>query len=297
MNEYRLLTWNIMRGENLRRVAKKVNEICPDIWLAQEIQPKHRRHLEQKTGMRCYPAPRTPNSPNDNAIFVREQEHSPLVVKDVFEHPLNGWHPPANLTLVPAPFVADSGARSLSIVSHHLCYFSADRRLDETEWLTTLAKPRWLAFMGGDFNSYPPANEAPTEETWRELLAREDADLAFYTNRTLISGDRRISDVRPHSTLTSAGFVDVALWARDRLGQPYAAEPTAGHMNPVRQGGHWRIDWNFASRELAPAIIEVTVGEEAKHISDHLPIVTTLDLDAVLDLMRPAPSTLTGTQA
>lgn len=278
-----------MRGQNLRRVIKHVNDVHPDVWLAQEIQPKHHRHLEQKTGMRCYPAPRTPNSINDNAIFVRERDDSPLVVKDVFEHPLNGWHPPANLTLVHEPFLAERGARPLSLVSHHLCYFSAGRRLDEAEWLTTLAKPGWLAFIGGDFNSYP-VNEAPSDETWEQVLAEEHADRAFYTNRTLLFGERRVSDVRPHSTLTSAGLVDLALWARDTLGQPFAAEPTTGHMNPARQGGLWRIDWNIASHELAPAVLEVAVGEEVKHISDHLPIVTRLDLDAVLESMRPVLS-------
>ncbi|MFF0481952.1 endonuclease/exonuclease/phosphatase family protein [Streptomyces sp. NPDC004435] len=287
MNELRVLTWNIMRGENLRRVIKHVKDVHPDVWLAQEIQPKHHRLLEQKTGMRCYPAPRTANSINDNAIFVRERDDSPLVVEDVFEHPLNGWHPPANVTLVDERFRTEHGARPLSLVSHHLCYFSPDRRLAEAEWLTTLAKPGWLAFIGGDFNSYP-AREAPTDETWAEVLAGDHADRAFYTNRTLLFGERRISDVRPHSTLTSAGFVDLALWARDRMGQPFAAEPTAGHMNSARQGGQWRIDWNIASRELAPAVLDVAVGEEMKHVSDHLPIVTRLDLDAVLESMRPA---------
>ncbi|MFG2835987.1 endonuclease/exonuclease/phosphatase family protein [Streptomyces zaomyceticus] len=288
MTELRLLVWNVMKGEHLAEAGAYVAAVRPDVWLAQEILPRHVVPFELATDMRCYPAAAATTSPNDNAIFIRPG--SWFEAAEEYKHPDGAWHPPANLAVRDATYRDEPGARRISLVSHHLCYFSADRRLSEAEWCTTLAKPAWLAIIGGDWNSYP-SGAGPAPSLWASLLEDDNPsrDRALYVNRTYEESGTRHTDDRPDRLLRAAGFVDAARYARDELGQDLAMDPTTGHGDLERQGGQWRIDRVYVSRELAPAITDVQIGDASTvgALSDHLPVLLTLDTDKARALLQP----------
>ncbi|WP_435059065.1 endonuclease/exonuclease/phosphatase family protein [Streptomyces sp. bgisy060] len=291
MTALRVLVWNVMKGEHLAKAGAYVAAVRPDVWLAQEILPRHVAPFELATDMRCYPAAPATTSPNDNAIFVRPGGR--FEVAEEYAHPDGAWHPPANLAVRDAACREEPGGRRVSLVSHHLCYFSADRRLAEAAWCTTLAKPGWLAIIGGDWNSYP-SDAGPAASLWASLLAdgNPSRDRALYVNRTFEERGTRHTDDRPDRLLRAAGFVDAARYARDELGQDLAMDPTTGHGDLDRQGGRWRIDRVYVSQELAPAITDVQVGDASTvgALSDHLPVLLTLDSDKVRALVRPHTS-------
>ncbi|MFE5594592.1 hypothetical protein [Streptomyces sp. NPDC056549] len=286
----RIACWNVQKGRNFSAAADHLNDWRPDIWLAQDILPAHQVLFEQATAMRCYPASTNLNTPNGNAVFVRAG--GSFDVSATYPHPSAPWRPPANLSLAAMEADGQRGPSGLSMVSVHLCDFSAVTRNVEADWCTTLAVSGQLAVIGGSWNSFP-TDEGPGSDLWRRLLSEENParDPSLYTSRTYMENSLRHTDDRPDRIMTSAGFIDAARFAEKSLGRTSAVAPTVGHNDEARQGGQWRVDRVYLSERLAPAILDVEVGEAGSvgGISDCLPILVTLDGDRVATIMRGAP--------
>ncbi|MFC8125932.1 endonuclease/exonuclease/phosphatase family protein [Streptomyces sp. NPDC057302] len=262
-----LVFCNIRKGEHVEAACEWIREQTPHVVLWQETQARDLLHVQARLEMHGYPAARTSASGNDNVIFLRDD--GPFAVTQKHRHPWAGWHAPANVSVRMRNTDGQLSPRSLSLTSEHSCYWSADRRMDEANWYTTLAKDGWLAIAAGDWNGYAQ-NEGPTED-----------------------GSRRTDD-RGDRILTAAGFVDAARWAAEHLGLSDALKPTAGYgKEKARQGGASRIDRAYLSEALGPAIetFRIADTERTRRMSDHLPGVLTLHRHILAELLNSTSAT------
>lgn len=278
------ISWNVEKGKNLRQAAAWVASQQPDIFFMQELQPGQGEIVTELTGMAGYIAASTPQSSNDNAIFLRES--GPLIFDEEFTHPWAPWHAPANIAIRLQDDDGTLSPRRISAVSAHLCYWSPHVRLAEAQWLSTLSKRGWLAMVFADWNSYRQGEGGP----WDRYQ-----DAAFVANRTYpTDGGQRRTDDRPDRELTAAGYVEMARHAADNLGQPHAMQPSSGYRDhPGRPADQppYCIDRGYLTTELIPALatFEVCDTPELRQISDHLPQRATLTTTTLRQILhRPA---------
>ncbi|MBH5334021.1 hypothetical protein IHE55_04065 [Streptomyces pactum] len=59
MTALHVLVWSVMKDEHLAKAGAHVASLRPDVWLAQEILPRHVAPFELATNMRCYLAAAT----------------------------------------------------------------------------------------------------------------------------------------------------------------------------------------------------------------------------------------------
>jgi exodeoxyribonuclease-3 len=153
----------------------------------------------------------------------------------------------------------------VTLVHTHLDPFSPQDRLAEVQWLTEYASGRTL--LAGDLNTPGADDEEP--EDWGLIPARQHSGHRMM----LPDGSYGGADRRAIRALVHAGFVDPPV----QLEQPIPR--TAGHMNPEQKWDH-RADHVLLSPALAPALhsYEVLDDDATQRLSDHLPVIVTLDL-------------------
>ncbi|MGW6461035.1 endonuclease/exonuclease/phosphatase family protein [Streptomyces sp. NPDC055078] len=280
MTTVRMLACNVEKGINWVLSADWIRDQDPDIVFQQEVQPGQLHAQAARMGMTGYIAPSRSGS-NDNAIFVKNS--GPLVVTEEYRQDWAPWHAPANIAVT---FRDPDGAlspRQISCVSGHACYWSPEHRLTEARWCSTLAKPGWLSIHFWDWNSYRADEMA---DGWWEGYD----DHAFVANRTYTEGGRRRTDDRPDRELTAAGYIEMARYAADHLGQSEAMNPTAGYRtHPGRPDAPlYSIDRGYLSRELAPALTGFTVADTPllRRLADHLPLIATFDGAALHSILH-----------
>ena len=276
------LNWNVEKGINWEEAAAWVQQQDPDIFFQQEVQPGQLDVLAERLGMDGYIAVHRPGSNNDNSIFLKRG--GPLAFVEEYEQSWAPWHAPANIAVKLRDDDGTLSPRQISCVSGHACYWSAEYRLTEAKWCSTLAKPGWLALHFWDWNSYRADEGGPWEDY---------DDLAFVANRTYFEGGRRHTDDRPDREMLAAGYVELGHHAAEHLGQPDALNPSSGYRDhPGRPNGpRYCIDRGYLSAELAPALAGFTVcdTQELRQLSDHLPLRAEFDVTQLRSILhRPA---------
>ncbi|MEW1658835.1 endonuclease/exonuclease/phosphatase family protein [Streptomyces sp. NPDC093707] len=227
----------------------------------------------------------TPESANPTGVYIDRDYFEPV---EYYEHATGMWHPISN------PVVRLKGApKRLSLASVHMCHFDPDRRLNEARRLTTLGKPGMAALFGGDFNSYPHAqDEAVSLPDWAEV-----ADSTHFEHRTVDWCGERVSDSRPDRILAATHydrppvFAELGQFAATRLGQRGALAPTSSLWRKD-QGDMQRIDRIYATPRVAEALIslEVVVNDEIREASDHCPVMATFSLSRLRHALAEPPA-------
>ncbi|MFF1712239.1 endonuclease/exonuclease/phosphatase family protein [Streptomyces sp. NPDC058268] len=202
--------------------------------------------------------------------------------------------PPTALTLRFRP--AGPAALPMAWVSYHLPYASSDKRLTESEWLTTWADKAWQAPDGrrvtlpmigaGDHNSYPvPGTPGDLALPVLETIS----DLPHRLHRSyLVADGTRLMDTRPDDVLRTAGLEDVArYWATTARGSEKAVARTVTASST--HGPDSRIDRAYATGQLLPALTGVDVIEVDADLSDHHILRFTLDADILADILNERP--------
>lgn len=279
----KVISWNVEKGVNLLHAAEWVRAEAPNILCQQEVQPDQVKKVADALGMDAYPAPATHRaSTNLNVIFVRPD--SPLTVVEEYAQDWAPWHAPANIAVKYRDPDGSLSPRQLSVVGGHLCNWSPDIRLIEAQWFQTLAKPGWLALAMCDWNSYR-AGDGPTPEQWATYT-----DHAFRANRTYLLDGVRRSDDRPDRQLLEAGYVEMARYAAESLGQPEAMRPASGYREqPGRPpGSAYNVDRGYLTAELRLALrgFEIRDTSELRRYSDHLPGIALFDADTLRAILH-----------
>ncbi|MEU0350869.1 endonuclease/exonuclease/phosphatase [Streptomyces sp. NPDC006237] len=159
-----------------------------------------------------------------------------------------------------------TGVREPVLLLHtHLDPFSPQDRLAEVQWLTEHAGARTL--LAGDLNTPGADDEEP--EDWDLIPAHQHSGHRLM----LPDGSYGGTDRRAIRALMHAGFVDPPV----HLDQPIPR--TAGHLCPEQKWDH-RADHVLLSPTLAPALhsYEVLDNTVTQQLSDHLPVIVTLDI-------------------
>ncbi|RNG26254.1 endonuclease/exonuclease/phosphatase family protein [Streptomyces botrytidirepellens] len=162
----------------------------------------------------------------------------------------------------------------IRVLHTHLNPVDGDARLGEARWLTEYAAPKHASLLIGDLNTVglkckaPDWTRFPRQLQSRHRLVRADGSYGGLDRRTM-------------AALIKAGFIDPPV----QLHEP--AQRTAGYWNKAELWDH-RSDYVLLSPAMAPALCtyEVVDTETTRALSDHLPVVATLNLDALQDLPR-----------
>lgn len=162
--------------------------------------------------------------------------------------------------------------KELVIFNVHLDPWKEDPRVKEVERLLNKVDPNKLNIITGDFNSLSQQDNYPPDF------------LAMLQKQRFYKFGQDALDFRVTDMLTRAGFIDAAA----HLGRMDITVPTSyGESDknteavPVSEVPA-RIDYAFVSSSLASMIkdFQVIKNEETDKISDHFPIVLTLDIES-----------------
>lgn len=183
----------------------------------------------------------------------------------------------------------DFSGVELVVVNIHLDPWKEDPRLREVNRLLKLIDTGKPTIIVGDFNSLSRADNYPPEFV-AELMRRE-----FYK-----FGQGEL-DFRVTDTLAAAGFVDAAaVMGRLDITAPtsYSTSQDKGEAVPVSEVPA-RTDYAYISGDLRSALRDFAVlkSEETDKISDHYPIVLTLDNGAAASPADQPVSQPDSTQA
>ncbi|MCX5357303.1 endonuclease/exonuclease/phosphatase family protein [Streptomyces sp. NBC_00124] len=263
--------WNIeadggRNGEHRDLALDVLSELEPDVFLQQEAtfsrdRGSERLHAaEKRLALRGFLSAHNPYADADiaTAVYLR-----PTMFDVVEARPrakpwwLHPCHVVARLGSCPVP---------LHLLSFHMCCFDANQRLAEASWTAILAQPGMVTLAAGDTNSYPRNPELLALPNWAAVT-----DRAHMVHRTYLDADgHRRSDTRPDTALTDAGYLDLARYSADHLGQYEALNATAGQHKPD-QGGPQRIDRAYGAGGLASALhsVEVVDNDDTREASDH----------------------------
>ncbi|MFG3429479.1 endonuclease/exonuclease/phosphatase family protein [Streptomyces californicus] len=174
-------------------------------------------------------------------------------------------------TAARAQFTVDGLDERLRVLHWHGHPFSPTGRVTEAGWLTEYADPDHLTLLIGDLNTGGLTGVGADREPDWDQVPRH---LHSRHRLLLPDGTYGASDRRAMSALANAGFID---------------PPQQLGMVPPRTAGHWgrgsepfdrRSDYVLLSRRLAPALQDHRVVDTAdsRRLSDHLPVVTSVDL-------------------
>ncbi|ASR39928.1 hypothetical protein BAY61_32105 (plasmid) [Prauserella marina] len=316
MTVIRVATWNLFefdrhRGDKdaatrYRRISSVLAELDVDIAAAEEVCGRGSRALEElavSAGLDCWYDPPFVTYERRVAITDTGSRESDFHVgllwtrkaakvrahRDGFRgYPGGGefWH-----GLALQKFEIEGLDRPLVVGSYHGAPFAQDARPDEARRVVSaMTRPdpdHRLAIVGADWNSIsadriqnpdgtwtywhpdPYWNENG-QNTWRDIYNYQ----CIVTERDEQGRPTRWhADRRPGQVLLDAGCRDAAALAGA------AWTPTTGH-HPADDAPFRTIDTHRVSPALAPAVIgwEVIDTDAARKVSDHLPVVTTLDL-------------------
>ncbi|HSW98957.1 MAG TPA: endonuclease/exonuclease/phosphatase family protein [Candidatus Saccharimonadales bacterium] len=162
------------------------------------------------------------------------------------------------------------GGKPVTVVNLHLDPWQEASREKEVGRLLAALKPGAPTIITGDFNSLSRQDNYPPE-----LLTQLQAKgISKYGANAL--------EFRVVDRLLQAGFVDAAAAAGNfATTVPSAYNTDKDHEVPVR------VDYMFVSPDLVPFIrgYEVVKNDLTDAISDHYPVILTLDMDGT-----PAPA-------
>ena len=174
------------------------------------------------------------------------------------------------------------GNKELVIFNAHLDPWKEEPRVLEIERLLKKVDPDKPTIITGDFNSLSRQDNYPPEF------------LTTLQQRKFYKFGQDALEYRVTDKLAEAGFVDVAA----KFGHlditaptPYGETDASNEQVPVSEAPA-RIDYVFVSANAVPFVKDYSVikNEETNKISDHFPIVVTLDFDAV-----PSPNSALDT--
>lgn len=171
------------------------------------------------------------------------------------------------------------GEAELVIFNVHLDPWKEDPRVKEIERILSKVDPNKFTVITGDFNSVSRQDNYPPEF------------LQTLQKRQFYKFGQEALDFRVTDSLAKAGFVDVAA----QLGRFDITAPTPyGESNsyeemPVSEVPA-RIDYAFVSSNLVSMIQDLTVvkDEETNKISDHYPLILTIDTQTPAPAPTPA---------
>nr|BEK71401.1 hypothetical protein KPHV_86280 [Kitasatospora purpeofusca] len=298
-----VLSWNLQKGRRLAEILAVLRRYIaehgrPDVLMLNEVPPgRAHRRIARELGMRAYPAPakwwltsRDSRRRHRNAIlldpagaFVPERGPGRWRVQW-----LGPWLVPAGLRVRLRLPDGHLSRRTLTLLSVHLAYWSAQLRLDEATWIAAAAvRDGELALVCGDFNSFTPEG-APLS-----MAGVRDRQYALGRTVVVTAPDgtvHLVPDTRPYTVLVERGLLHLQRQAV-RLGLPGADDgPTTGHDRDASSqrfpgehlppGGPGPIDWHLASGELASSAVLVGSTVLRDHafaqLSDHLPLESVL---------------------
>ncbi|MFB8775805.1 endonuclease/exonuclease/phosphatase family protein [Streptomyces broussonetiae] len=285
--------WNIeadggRNGEHRDLALDVLAGVEPDVVLQQEAKFSRERGserlhaTEKRLGLRGFLSAPNPYADADiaTAVYLR-----PFLFDVVEARPrakpwwLHPCHVVARLGNCPVP---------LNLISFHMCCFDATQRLTETGWLAMHAQPGMVTLAAGDTNSYPRNPERLALPDWDTVT-----DRAHMVHRTYLDADgHRRSDTRPDAALIDAGYLDLARYAADHLGQPEALNATAGQQKPD-QGGPQRIDRPYGAGGLASALhsVEVVDNDDTREATDHSLLILRFYLVRLKRMLTPHMAT------
>ncbi|GAA4828247.1 hypothetical protein GCM10025787_03210 [Saccharopolyspora rosea] len=318
MTVLRVGTWNLYEydrhdhrdpaaAQRYTQVAKVLTDLDVDVIAVQEVCGRGRAALEQlakDAGMFCWYDPPfvdedeyfrgrvafagTEPRPSDFHVGLLWNPARIRARVDGFR-PFEGggefWHAAAV-----QEFRVDGLDRPLVVGSYHGTPFQQDARPDEARRIVSiLTRPygeNRLAIIGGDWNSIS-ADRVHRDGEWQfwhpdpywiegaENVWREPFTYQCIVTETGPDGMpvRWHADRRPGEVLMRAGCRDTAALA----GAAWA--PSVGHADHADMG-YRTLDTHRVSPALTPAVADwqVVDWQVAREASDHLPVVTTLDL-------------------
>jgi len=250
-------------GHDARRFdaqMKLINEVQPDILLAQELKGftengmKRLLLMEERINMRGFIAPAVHTGQN-TGVFIKPnlKPSSREIDSEHFHH-----------AVVIATLTIPGSAKPLTVISAHLCPFGFHVRLLEAAYLINHADDNAFTLVAGDYNSVSPYDPDPAGID--ELPSRFKA--------RYVTPDGTI-DTNVMKTFYQAGFIDVA----SKLG---------GHNEPtVPTGGFkgtefvpFRSDYILVTKSLAELVAAYSVIKTplTDMASDHYPIVAEFNL-------------------
>jgi endonuclease/exonuclease/phosphatase family metal-dependent hydrolase len=250
-------------GHDARRFdaqMKLINEVQPDILLAQELKGftengmERLFKMEERINMRGFIAPAVHTGQN-TGVFIKPNL-KPISVEIDSEH----FHH----AVVIATLTIPGSAKPLTVISAHLCPFGFHVRLLEAAYLINHADDNAFTLVAGDYNSVSPYDPDPAGID--ELPSRFKA--------RYVTPDGTI-DTNVMKTFYQAGFIDIA----NKLG--WHNEPT------VPTGGFkgaefvpFRSDYILVTKSLAELVAAYSVIKTplTDMASDHYPIVAEFNL-------------------
>ncbi|MEU5383234.1 hypothetical protein [Kitasatospora cineracea] len=274
---------NIQHGQKVQEFLMlterraQLSGIRPQLLTLQELQEGQAEIVADRLGLAYVEAPNIrPGSRNalfyDTTVFRPDPEWKPS--------PDGIRHRPATARLyLIDPATGASSRRKLSVAGIHGDFGDPHNREHQLRWLLgNMAKDKRLAFIQGDWNSWP-VDRAP-------LTMDNVADRAYALDRSILNPDGTLrADDLADRLLTYRNLVDVGRHAATALGQAGADRPTTGHGSKDRQsipaadlppGGLGPIDRTYVSEDLLPALVsaETPNAPEDQAISDHLRQIT-----------------------
>jgi endonuclease/exonuclease/phosphatase family metal-dependent hydrolase len=245
-------------GHDARRFdaqMKLINEVQPDILLAQELKgytengKKRLFKMEERINMRGFIAP-APHTGQNTGVFIKPnlKPSSMEIDSEHFHH-----------AVVIATLTIPGSAKPWTVISAHLCPFGSHVRLREAAYLINHADDNAFTLVAGDFNSVSPYDTDPAGID--ELPSRFRARYVTPDGTT---------DTSILKTLYQAGFVDIAY----KLGKHNdPTVPTDGFKGA--EFVPFRSDYIIATNALAKLAIAYSVikSPATDMASDHYPIV------------------------
>lgn len=239
---------------------KLINEVQPDILLAQELKGFTENgmnrlfKMEERINMRGFIAPALHTGQN-TGVFIKPTL-KPVSVEIDSEH----FHH----AVVIATLTIPDSAKPLTIISAHLCPFGSHVRLREAAYLINHADDNAFTLVAGDFNSVSSYDPYP--------VGLDELPSRFKARYVMPEGAVDKSVLR---TLYQSGFVDIAY----KLGgHSDPTVPTAGFKGA--EFVPFRSDYILATKALAESAMSYSVIKNAvtDMASDHYPILAEFNL-------------------
>lgn len=262
----RILTWNLLFGgredeghgddARWRGQAEALRDLAPDVLFLQECnlwEARGQRRLHQAVhdagmarGVLAEANVTTAGHRFHSAILVSSRVRLLAHGADTHRyHHVAGW----------AHLAVDGLERELEVRNIHLDPFDGNHRLMEVAPFEVLAAPGRLAVVAGDANSVPGSYPMSVDD-WDAVPPHVRGGWVLDPHAAVPHADTRALDF-----LTAAGFADAA----DRFG--------AGHIATADR----RSDVVLTSPAVAESVAAYRVAEEAKGLSDHLPVEVLVD--------------------